>query len=239
MIHLKDANVLYFATDARIQPPILDLISIGASLEDEPVSIFLNASSPPYSIPQSLSIIVNVFPNTASFDRRYFDGNNWIFSPLDFGVVTLNPPQRYIGSLQLNATAFNGFQATFAYLSIYIEPFPPRPDLAVNSPSCYNRTDQAIYITINASLDSNTSLLFVYLCNVPNTITISNLQRNRNNEYVFNGTHTAFLQLRIVSNFQTVQSINLTISAQAVQLTNGNKAYRNVSLNLITCGKSA
>ena len=182
---------------------------------------------------------MNVFPNTASFDRGYFDGNNWIFSPSDFGVVTLNPPQHFIGSLQLNATAFNGFQASLGYLSIYIEPFPPRPDLVVNSPLCFNQSDQVIYITINASLDSNTSLLFVYLYNVPNTVTISNLQRNKNNEYVFNGTHTVFLQLRIVSNFLTLRSLNITISAQTVQLTNGNRAYRNVSLNLTTCGKNA
>ena len=218
---------------------MLQIFSNGVNLEDAPVSIFLNASVAPYSVPQSLSIYVSTVPNTVIFDGVYFNGLGWNFGPADFGTVYLNLPQHFVGSVELNATAYNGIQVSYGYLSIYVEPVPTPPNLVVNTPACYNPSDQVISITISASLvDTNTSeVLYVYISNVTDNITISNLQRNAYNEYMYNATDIAIFTLMVVGNLQSVRSVNLTISAQSLLLKYGNKAYNNISVMIEACGR--
>ena len=228
-------------TDATIQSPVFEFTTSNISLQDMPISILLNVSVLPYSIDQGLSALVLVDPNMAYFDRGFFNGYTWSFGPADFGRVLLYLPQHYLGSVRLNATAYNGLQTTNVYLSIYVQPVPTAPNLVVNSPICFNQSDQMIHITIIASLvDTNASeTLYVYISNVSKYLTISNLTRNSKNEYVFNATQIPVTQLQVTGTFTTIGSLNMTVSAQAVLLTNGNKAYNNVSVVINACGKDA
>ena len=227
-------------TDATIQSPVFEFNTSNISLENMPISILLNVSVSPYSIDQGLSALVLVNPNIAYFDRGFFNGYTWSFGPADFGRVLLYLPQHYLGSIRLNATAYNGLQTTHGYLSIYVQPVPTAPNLVVNSPICFNQSDQMIHITIIASLvDTNASeTLYVYISNISKNIIISNLTKNSDNEYVFNATQIPVTQLQVTCHFTTIGSLNMSVSAQAVLLTNGNKAYNNISVVINVCGKN-
>ena len=227
-------------TDATIQSPVFEFTTSNISLENMPISILLNVSVSPYSIAHGLSALVLVDPNVAYFNRGFFNGYTWSFGPADFGRVLLHLPQHYLGSIRLNATAYNGLLTTNVHLSIHVQPVPTAPNLVVSSPKCYNQSDQVIHITIVASLvDTNASeTLYVYISNVSKII-ISNLTRNSDNEYVFNATQIPVMHLQVTGYFATIGSLNMTVSAQAVLLTNGNKAYNNVSVFLNVCGKNA
>lgn len=228
-------------TDATIQSPVFEFATSDISLENMPISILLNVSVSPYSIAQNLSALVSVFPNVAYFDRGYFNGSVWSFGPADFGNVLLYQPQHFLGSINLNATAYNGLQTTNGYLSIDVQPVLTAPNLVVTSPICYTPSEQVIYITINSSLvDTNASeYLYVYIFNVSKDIIISNLTQNANNEYVFNATQILVTHLQVTGYFRTNGSLNMTVSAQAVLLINGKKAYNNVSVSISACGKNA
>ena len=92
--------------------------------------------------------------------------------------------------------------------------------------------NSTIFINIYASLVDNdgSELLHVFIVSLPDSIIIPNLERNSNSVYVITNPITV-VELRLVG----APQVNITITAESIEETNGDRAYNNVTKLIRSC----
>ena len=201
--------------------------------EDTIIEITISAEISSEFIRPNFAIFLTAIPIAVSFSKGHFNGTGWNFIPSEFGKVVVHLPLHYSGDIYFRATSFNGNSTDEAFLNITIEPIANIPILSTNlSSPCYMSANSTIFINIYASLVDNdgSELLHVFIVSLPDSIIIPNLERNSNGVYVITNPIT-MVELRLVG----APQVNITITAESIEETNGDRAYNNVTKLIRSC----
>ena len=211
---------------------VVHLMGYGGK-EDTIIQINISADISPSFAQPNFAIFLTVLPTTVSFNKGNFNGTGWYFIPSEFGQVDVFPPLHYSGSIFFKATSINGNLTDQAFLNITIESVANVPNLSANlSAPCFASANSTLSLSIDASLVDNdgSETLRVFITNLPDSITIPNIERNNDGVYIITNS-LKIVQLMLIGTPQ----VNFTVSAESIEETNGDSAYNNVTKLVMYC----
>ena len=215
-----------------VEPPILTLSSLGGA-EDAPIPLLLSASDRMSSSSTGLVVKVITFPAGSNFSRGTFDGDNWIFNPVDFGAIELRLPQHLSGNITVGASAIKDEATREGVIHIHVQAVADPPHLTVED-TCYDPAVGSMNLEIQTSLIDNdgSETLSVIIAGIPENVTLSSGQQSGNDEYTLNIQDLANVEMQFLGNFQP---FNFTITSRSTEMLNGDTAYNTTSVSIELC----
>lgn len=182
-------------------------------LENTSVALNINASLFDTDGSETLSITISGVPAGASLSAGLNAGNGvWVLTPQQLSGLTLSPPANYNGAFALTVTALSSENSTTNTISsslpVTVAGVASVPVLMVSAAA--GTEDQAISVSISASLSDSSEVLSVIIGNVPVGATLSHGLYAGGGKWSLSPSDLSGLTITPPANYSGVLSLSVT-----------------------------